>query len=620
MKETRNIIVQYRQPGICCQGFYPVPSICVNLTVNSYIRLQDFTNMRYFYFTASIFLLMLTACDPRESCDIILYNAQIHTMSPDLPTANAMVIKKGRIVALGENEQILAGWNPDEAINMGGAHVYPGLIDAHAHLHGLGQEASILLLHDCSTRSDVLLRVAERAGSQAPSTWIRGRGWDQNNWPEKEFPTAAQLDSVVTDRPVFLVRVDGHAAWVNSAALRQCGIDAATPDPDGGRILRDSKGAPTGILLDNAIELVRSHIPRLTDEEVKSAIATAVQQCLSLGLTGVHDMGMRDSYIQAIRELIRDDEFPFRVVGYVDGTGNRWETLLSEGRTEYGEQQLILAGLKLYADGALGSRGAWLLEEYSDDAGNRGIPITDKESIVAESKRALQRQLQVAVHAIGDAAVRMTLDAFEAAQLATPRSGPPLRIEHAQVIAPEDLPRFAALQVVPSMQPVHCTSDMYWAEARLGSQRIRGAYAWASLIGTGAWIPGGSDFPVERPDPLRGIYAAASRMDAQGRPKTQDDIEMYFQIDGRNPRAAERYRDGWYASQRMSRTDAVRSFTIWAARAAGMERDLGSLEVGKWADFIVTSHDLVATPLDEFLSIRVLSTWVAGRNVWKYQP
>jgi predicted amidohydrolase YtcJ len=587
-------------------------------TESLYLVTKHVINMRHLFITSAVCLLILSACDPREGCDLVIYNAEIHTMNPDLPLANAMAIEDGRIVAIGENEQILAGWNPDETINMGGAQLFPGFIDAHGHLAGLGEETLILLLHGTTSVADALERIRERAGASGKGEWIRGRGWDQNDWPVKIFPTAQQLDSVVADKPVFLSRIDGHAAWVNTRALELSGITKDTPDPEGGRIMKDAKGNPTGILLDNAIELVRQHIPPRTDSELLTAFSSAMNQCLSLGMTGMHDMGLREEHVRALRKLIDDDAFPFRVVGYVDGTGTMWENLLEEGRTVYGEHQLTIAGLKLYADGALGSRGAWLLEEYTDDPGNSGIPITNKENIIRETSRALARQLQVCVHAIGDAAVRMVLDAFEDAQKRVPRSGPPLRVEHVQVIAPDDVPRFPALGVIPSMQPTHCTSDMYWAEARLGARRIANAYAWGSLINAGAWIPGGSDFPVERPDPLQGIYAAAFRMDVDGRPRTQDDIDTWFQIDKTLPRSALRYRDGWYSSQRMSRTDAVRAFTIWAARAAGMDKDLGSLEVGKYADFVVVSHDLITVPAEEFLTAQVMSTWVSGSKVWTY--
>ncbi|HOJ05185.1 MAG TPA: amidohydrolase [Bacteroidota bacterium] len=567
---------------------------------------------------AAFIMLTVTACDPRDGCDIVIYNAQIHTMSADLPLANAMAISDGRIVAIGENEQILAGWNPDQSIDMGGAHLFPGFIDAHAHLYGLGEEAVILMLHGTQSASEVLAMVRQRADSVEAGAWIRGRGWDQNDWPTAAFPTARQLDSVAADHPVMLVRIDGHAAWVNTRALRAAGINSETPDPDGGKILRDAKGEPTGILLDNAIELVRAHIPPPTEEELRTAFSSAIDRCLALGLTGAHDMGMRPEYVRSIESLIDDEVFPFRVVGYIDGTGDAWEELLNEGRREFGATQLVLAGLKLYADGALGSRGAWLLEDYSDEAGNRGIPITTMDSIVTQSKRALARGLQVCVHAIGDAAVRMVLDAYEVALGNAKSSTPPLRVEHAQVIDPTDVPRFARLGVVPSMQPVHCTSDMYWAEARLGATRIRNAYAWNALIEAGSWIPGGSDFPVERPDPLRGIYAAAFRMDDTGRPETQEDIEQFFQIDRAVPHLAERYKGGWFAAQRMSRTDAVRAFTIWAARAAGMDKHVGSLEKGKLADFVVVSHDLLTISREDFLVAKVMSTWFEGRKVWEY--
>ncbi len=561
--------------------------------------------------------LIMSSCAEKQSCDALFFNGIVHTMDDSASVVEAFAVRDGRIVAAGNNEDVLSQWTSPRVVDLKEQQVFPGFIDAHAHLFGLGEETVILQLLGTGSPDAVAELVSARAKESPAGTWIRGRGWDQNDWIRKEFPGKGILDAVSAGHPVFLSRVDGHAAWVNSRALELSGITRDTPDPEGGRILRGSDGEPTGVLLDQAIELVRSNIPRATVQEMSAAYMSAVQRCLASGMTGMHDMGLTATGIEAIRSLIARNEFPFHVVGYIDDEDpNTWESLLKTGRQTVGSQQLILAGLKLYADGALGSRGAWLLEDYADDPGNRGIPIQSEAIIRAQADRALRAGLQVCVHAIGDAAVRRTLDAYEAALTGAPAAMYPLRIEHAQVIDIDDMPRFAALGVVPSMQPTHCTSDMYWAEARLGSRRVQSAYAWASLIKTGAYIPGGSDFPVERPEPIAGIYAAAFRMDAKGRPSSQEDIAAHFQIDPDVPLLPARWSNGWFGEQRMSREDAVRAFTIWAARAAGLDRDRGSMEPGKWADFVILSEDLLTVPQTRFLDTRVIATWVAGREAY----
>jgi predicted amidohydrolase YtcJ len=573
--------------------------------------------MRYILLLfALIVSLSMTDCSSKQECDQIFHNGRIQTMDDSCTIAEAMAVRDGRICDVGSTSAIQANWSATEHIDLQNRYIFPGLIDAHAHLYGLGEEAVILTLQGTRSPDDVLTMLDDRVATLPAGTWIRGRGWDQNDWPTPQFPNKIALDNVTTTHPVFLIRIDGHAAWVNSAALHACGIDANTADPPGGRILRNSDGSPSGILLDNAIELVRSRIPAPSQEELRIAYTSAIARCLATGMTGMHDMGMDSEDIVAVRSLIDDGEFPFRMTAYIDGRGDTWEQNLSKGRQSYGEQQLTIAGLKLYADGALGSRGAWLLAPYDDDPENTGIPIIAEETIAYEAGRALDAGMQVCVHAIGDAAVRAVLNAYETALAARPHPAYPLRVEHAQVISPQDIPRFVQLGVVPSMQPTHCTSDMYWAESRLGATRIRTAYAWNKLIETGAYIPGGSDFPVERPDPLAGIHAAAFRRDAHGRPSSEMDIQQHFQTDPSAPENPDRWKNGWYGTQRMSREHAVRAFTSWAAAAAGQENNLGSLTPGTWADFVVLSGDILTVPEEQFLSTTVLETWHAGRRVY----
>ncbi|MDT8323888.1 MAG: amidohydrolase [Bacteroidota bacterium] len=558
----------------------------------------------------------MTACSSRQECDIIFHNARFHTMDAELNTVNALVVRDGRIVAAGTREEVQREWTAAEQVDLRGTEVFPGFIDAHAHLYGLGEEAVTLQLLGTRSVEEIRSMLRHHLLDYDGTEWIRGRGWDQNDWSVQQFPDRTDLDAVTTERPIFFSRIDGHAGWVNSRALEICGITAETPDPDGGRILRDASGRPTGILLDNAMELVRSHIPAPDAAARRDAYRAAVARCLATGMTGMHDMGLDEGDISALRGLIEEDRFPFRVVGYVDGRGDTWEAYLKKGRQTIGKQQLTIAGLKLYADGALGSRGAWLLAPYQDDPGNSGIHIIDGDTIAYEAERALRAGMQVCVHAIGDAAVRTALDAYERALQAVPSAPWPLRIEHAQVIDPVDIPRFAALGVLPSMQPTHCTSDMYWAEARLGSERMRGAYAWKSLVRSGSIVPGGSDFPVERPDPLAGIHAAAFRMNADGRPSSPDHITSAFAVDPLAPERDERWENGWYGNERLSRVEAVRAFTTWAAAAAGLQDSMGSLETGKWADFVVLSQDILHVPRERFLETRVLATYVGGKQVF----
>ncbi|HET7342818.1 MAG TPA: amidohydrolase, partial [Methylomirabilota bacterium] len=424
--------------------------------------------------------------------------------------------------------------------------------------------------------------------------WIGGRNWDQNLWPGARMPGKASLDCVAPAHPVALVRIDGHATWANSAALRAAGIDRATPDPAGGVIVRDAHGEPTGLLVDTAQRLLQGVEPRPGDEQFDRAVAECVADCLASGLTGIHEMGAELYALASYRRLLERGRFPLRNYVAVAGRSrSTWEHYRERGPEALGDGRLVIGALKLMADGALGSRGAALHDEYCDDPGNRGLVLMPGEEIERLTLEAGARGFQVCVHAIGDRANTLVLDAFERALARAPRPDHRLRVEHAQILTERDLPRFARLGVLPSMQATHCTSDMAWAGERLGPERLPGAYAWRSLLATGVVIAGGSDFPVESPNPFHGIHAAVTR-----RPRT----------DGH---------DGWQPQQRMTREEAVRSFTIWNAYACRQERELGSLEVGKRADVVVLSEDVFTCDEARIPGIRPVLTLLDGEVVYR---
>ncbi len=567
--------------------------------------------MKFLLYSAMIAFLASAGCSRKDTAGLLVYNGHIHTLDSANSVFEAMAIRDGRVVDLGNAADLRKRYEFASAIDADDAHIFPGFTDAHCHLFGLGEQELIVDLTGTKSPQEVIERIRNRQAAFPAGSWIRGRGWDQNDWESKQFPTSAMLDAAFPAQPVFLSRVDGHAVWVNSKALEIAGINEQSPDPPGGRILRSGR-EPSGILLDNAVELVRAHIPKPEIDETRRIFALALKTCHKYGITGVHDMGIDGDKIKAVRAMIEAGEFPFRMTAYIDGTGQDWERLLTGTDRSFGDRQLVLAGLKLYADGALGSRGALLLEPYSDDPGNRGVAIYGEEDIHRESVRALRANLQVCVHAIGDAANRTVLDAYEKALAETGTKTHRLRIEHVQVLNQDDIPRFARSGIIPSMQPVHCTSDMYWAEARLGAERVRGAYAWKSLLETGVYIPFGSDFPVERPDPLAGVYAACTRKNKEGAPASKDDYLRYFQTPANGSPSPDAYSDGWYGSQRIDRMEALKGFTINAARAIGAEGLFGVLSKGAYADFFVIDTDIAGCPDQELTGCFVKQTYVGG--------
>ena len=497
----------------------------------------------------------------------------------------------GRIVAVGGDELSAAAADDDRRIDGSGRTVIPGLVDAHAHVAGLGFLKSGLDVTGIATLADTVAAIGDYARSHPHTGWIRGRGWNQVLWPTKKFPTAAHIDAIVQDRPVWLRRIDGHAGWANSAALRLAGIDDDTPDPVGGKIIRDRNGHATGVFIDNAMDLIGRHLPAPDRDDYRDALRSAVDTLVAQGVTGVHDAGIDLANVEAYVSMADDGELRMRIYAMLGGAGDVLDAI-GEPLRRYGNDHLEIAAVKVYADGALGSRGAAMIEPYSDDAENRGLAFWRQAQLDGFVAKANGMGFQVGIHAIGDLGNRMALDAYARVQEGRPS---PLRnrIEHAQIIAMDDIPRFAELGVIASMQPTHATSDKNMAEDRVGPDRIRGGYAWRSLLDSGAVVASGSDFPVELSNPFHGLYAAVTRQGRDGEPA-----------------------GGWYPAEAMTRAEALHSFTLAAAYAAHQEDRLGSLEPGKWADFIVIDRDYFEIPASEIDDIRVLETWVGGKKVY----
>ena len=535
---------------------------------------------------------VMTGSELDGAVDAVFYNGRIYTMDGDNPVAEAVAVGGGRIVFVGGTDEALAVAGPEAVeYDLHGMTVIPGLVDAHAHFVGYAAGRAALDLTGTVSFGQVRDLAAAGVAASHRGKWVTGRGWDQNDWEKKVFPHRRELDAISPENPVLLTRVCGHAAIANSKAFEMAGVGRDTPDPDGGMIERDDSGEPTGILFDEAISLVRDVVPRLTPDERKKLMISAAHTCLAAGLTGVHEMGIDSETAGIYRELYEAGELPFRITAYYDGDSDDLDSVLADGPIEdFAGGMFSLAGVKFYGDGSLGARSAALLEDYSDDPGNRGIIVTDPGVLYDRVLACHRSGFQVATHAIGDRANRIVLDVYEKVLGEESGSGLRHRIEHAQIISPADIGRFASLGVIPSMQFTHCTSDMPWVADRIGDDRIEGAYAWRSLIDAGSRIPGGSDFPVESIDPLLGIYAAVTRQDREGGPA-----------------------GGWVPEQRLTIEEAVRAFTIDAAWAAGQESERGSIEKGKLADMTVLGADLMKSRPCDIPGIPVIATVIAGK-------
>ncbi|WP_426689857.1 amidohydrolase [Rhodanobacter ginsengiterrae] len=543
-------------------------------------------------------LLALLALSPAtRAADLLVSNVNGYTLdgSGKLQHFQALLVDQGKVVATGTSADLSQRAGNARVVDGHGQTLLPGLIDAHGHVLELGYARNSVDLSSTTSLDEALAKVKAYAAAHPEAKWIRGGGWNQEIWKLGRFPTARELDTVVSDRPVWLSRIDGHAGWANSAAIKLAGVTKASKDPSGGRIERDANGNPDGVFVDGAGDLVNAVIPALTTQDKVAALDTALAEMASVGLTGVSDAGIDLESYQLYRQYADAHKLTARIYAMIRDTGDDFDAISKDGPLiGYGNDFLTVRAVKLFADGALGSRGAAMLKPYSDDPRNSGLLFLPPATMTAKIEKAFGKGYQVGIHAIGDRANREVLDSFAAAYKTHPDARALRnRVEHAQIVSLQDIPRFVNLQLIASMQPTHATSDMNMAEHRIGHDRIKGAYAWQRFLKQGTVIAGGSDFPVESPNPFYGLYSAVTREDHQGKPP-----------------------GGWYPQQDLTLTEALRAFTLDAAYAEHAEKTLGTLEPGKWADFILVDHDVMKDPSSKLWNTRVLQTWVGGRQVY----
>jgi len=553
--------------------------------------------MRFYSILISLIILsfLATACSQSEPETTVYENVKGYTFADgEITNFSSIAFREGKVLKTA-NEGTLAGEYAGARVLDGEGNVMlPGLIDAHGHVMGLGFQELDVDVAGAGSLDSTLQMVSNYASEYSDREWILGRGWNHTRWDINRFPTAEELDGAVEDRPVWLSRVDGHAGWANTKAMEAAGITAETEDPQGGKIIRDENGNPTGVFIDAAMNLVESEVPARTDQEREMALEKALQQMSAHGITSVHDAGVGVDTWQLYTDFADNGKMITRIYGMISGPGETFDTLSENGPiTSYAEDRLALRSVKLYADGALGSRGAAMIEPYSDDPGNRGLLFASEEEMTDMIMKTASEGYQTNVHAIGDRANRVVLDAFANVKDSLGDQGLRHRIEHAQIVSLKDIPRFEELNIIASMQPTHATSDMNMAEDRVGPDRIEGGYAWKTFLEQGTVVASGSDFPVEDVNPFYGLYSAITRQDHQGNPE-----------------------GGWHPDEALSRENALRSFTIDAAYAGHQEEILGTLEDGKWADFILIDRDIMDVPREEIWQTKVLETWVAGEQVY----
>jgi predicted amidohydrolase YtcJ len=532
-----------------------------------------------------------------EDVDFLLTNGNVYTVTEKQPKAEAVAVKANRIVFVGSNEDAKK-FHAAKIVDLHGRTVVPGFTDSHCHIFRIGEREMRLNLEGTNSLDDFLARVKERVDKTGPGKWITGRGWIETFWKPPQFPTRQDLDKIAPNNPVFLTRADGHASIANSAALKIAQINDNTPDPFGGQILRKN-GEPNGMLLDKAQELVAKNIPKATQAEREEALLRGIDREVKLGWCEIQNAGSHKEDADLIRKAFESGKIKIRFVNAVYGPGENAQNFLCDGPTINAfDHHFTQRTIKVLFDGALGSRGAALLKPYSDAPETSGFLREKPDSLRPMFEEALRRGIQVETHAIGDRANRLILDLYEQAFKAVPPDerkirDPRWRIEHAQIVDPADIPRFATLGVIPSMQPSHAISDLFFAPARLGMDRLVGAYAWQSFLKNGCIIAGGSDAPVERGEPMIEFYAAVSRKSSKGESG-----------------------EGWHPEQAVSREDALKMFTIWPAYAAFEEKEKGSIEVGKLADFTVLSRDIMKIPEMEILETQNEMTVIGGEIIY----
>ena len=549
--------------------------------------------MKYIQVLLFGIIMFIGACSPTVNTTVIENINGYTIIGEELHEFKSVAIKNGKFIETS-NVSLAEKYSNSIVIDGNGKTLLPGLIDAHGHVMGLGFQQLNVDLMGISSLEATLDTLKSYAEANPDLEWIQGRGWNQTLWEENEFPTAADIDKVISDRPVWLSRVDGHAGWGNTMALQMAGVSKDTPDPQGGKIIRDGSGKATGVFIDAAQGFVESEIPAPTQKEQKLALEKAYDQMAKMGITSVHDAGVGVKAWELYKEFADQGKAKTRIYGMISGSGGTFDELSKNDPIKsYANDMLALRSVKLYSDGALGSRGAAMLQPYSDDPGNVGLLFMEQEQMDAAVSKVVGKGFQANIHAIGDAGNRQVLDALEKAQNEHGDQGLRNRVEHAQIVSLTDIPRFKELDIIASMQPTHATSDKNMAEDRVGPQRIKGGYAWKTFLEQGTVVAAGSDFPVEHSNPFFGLYSAVTRMDHSGNPE-----------------------GGWYPNESLTRQEALRAFTIDAAYAAHQEDVLGSVEAGKWADFILLDENYFEIPASEIWKIKVHETWVAGKKVY----
>ncbi|MDX8337836.1 amidohydrolase [Draconibacterium sp. IB214405] len=540
-------------------------------------------------FKTLIVLFVMTSCTQKEKVDLIVSGDSVYTVDNEFSKAESFAVKDGKILAIGSTKDILDKYDAEQVLDADGKYVYPGFNDAHCHFNGYAVN---------------LLQYADLRGTESPEEiygllkqhhdkfggdWILGRSWDQNDWAVKDFPDKNRLDELFPDIPVYLVRVDGHAGWCNSKALELAGVTAKSKVNGGDVLLKN--GEPSGILIDNAMGFVVKFIPEVTSEQLEKGLLEAQRNCFAAGLTSVTDCGLDKETILLMDKMQNAGELKMRVNAMLNPTQENFDYFVKKGEA-YKTDRLLVNTIKIYADGALGSRGALMMTDYSDDPGNSGLQIETQEYYDMICQLAYDNNFAVATHAIGDGGNRLMLDTY--GKYLKGKNDRRWRIEHSQIINADDFAKFAEFSVVPSIQPTHCTSDMPWAEDRVGAERIQGAYAYQTLLNQLGWVPAGTDFPVEDIYPLYTFYSAVFRTDHKGWPE-----------------------GGWHKAEGLTREQTLRAMTSWAAKSSFEENEKGSLEAGKIADFIILDTDLMTAEPNEVLDTKILSTWSAGEKVFE---